>query len=218
MENVCCLPERHLNELNIHLQGKDVLVPDLLASVKAFECKLRLCEHYLNYNKFTHFARLAELRPTPAACRRYAAALSELRGEFERRFKDVRACEKEFKLFSAPFDVDSVDVADDLQLELIECSESHRAKFALLSQMKFWHSLSASCAFLALVREALRLASLFWSTYSCEQLFSRMKLTKNKTRAHLTDAHLQDVLLLASSSIKPDIDSLSASKNNQPSH
>jgi len=211
---------RHLNELNIHLQGKDVLVPDLLAFVKAFKCKLRLWEHQLNQNKFTHFARLAELRPTPAACRRYAAALSELRGEFERRFKDVRACEKEFKLFSAPFDVDSVDVADDLQLELIElqCSESHRAKFALLSPMKFWHSLSASRAFPALVREALRLASLFGSTYSCEQLFSRMKLTKNKTRAQLTDAHLQDVLLLASSSIKPDIDSLSASKNHQPSH
>uniref|UniRef100_A0A8C4N1B3 SPIN-DOC-like zinc-finger domain-containing protein n=1 Tax=Eptatretus burgeri TaxID=7764 RepID=A0A8C4N1B3_EPTBU len=165
---------RHLNELNINLQGKDVLVPDLLAFVKVSS----------------------------------------------RRFKDVRACEKEFKLFSAPFDVDSVDVADDLQLELIElqCSESHHAKFALLSPMKFWHSLSASRAFPALVREALRKASLFGSTYSCEQLFSRMNLTKNKTRAQLTDAHLQDVLLLASSSIKPDIESLSASKNHQPSH
>uniref|UniRef100_A0A8C4NEB7 SPIN-DOC-like zinc-finger domain-containing protein n=1 Tax=Eptatretus burgeri TaxID=7764 RepID=A0A8C4NEB7_EPTBU len=211
---------RHLNELNIHLQGKDVLVPDLLAFVKAFECKLRLWEHQLNQNKFTHFARLAELRPTPAACHRYAAALSELRGEFERCFKDVRACEKEFKPFSAPFDVDSVDVVDDLQLELIElqCSESHRAKFALLSPMKFWHSLSASRAFPALVREAMRIPSLFGSTYSCKRLFSRMKLTKNKTRAQLTNAHLQDVLLLASSSIKPDIDSLSASKNHQPSH
>uniref|UniRef100_A0A8C4NE98 SPIN-DOC-like zinc-finger domain-containing protein n=1 Tax=Eptatretus burgeri TaxID=7764 RepID=A0A8C4NE98_EPTBU len=171
----------------------------------AFECKLRLWEHQLNQNKFTHFTRLAELRPTPTACRRYAAALSELRGEF-----DVRTCEKEFKLFSAPFDVDSVDVPDDLQLELFElqCSESHRAKFALLSPMKFWPSLSASRAFPVLVREALRLASLFGSTYSCEQLFSHMKLTKNKTRAQFTDAHLQDVLLLASSSIKPDIDSV----------
>uniref|UniRef100_A0A0L8G8H0 DUF4371 domain-containing protein n=1 Tax=Octopus bimaculoides TaxID=37653 RepID=A0A0L8G8H0_OCTBM len=142
----------HLNELNIQLQCKDVLVPDFLAHVKAFECKLRLWKHQFNQRKFTHFSRLAELCPTPAACRRYAAALTELRGEFERRFKEVRACEKELKLFSAPFDVDSVEVADDIQLEHIElqCSESHRAKFALVSPMEFWRSLSASRAFPAL--------------------------------------------------------------------
>ena len=137
------------------------MVPDL-ARVKVFECKLCQWEHQLNQKKFTHFAHLAEMSPTPAACRRYAAALSELRGEF----KSCRCgCEKGLKLFSSPLDVDYVDVADDLQLELIElqCSESHRATFALVSPKEFWLSLSASRVFPALVLGALPLASLFGS-------------------------------------------------------
>ena len=39
------------------------------------------------------------------------------------------------------------------------------------------------------------------STDCCEQLFSRMKLIKSKSRAQLTDGHLNDVLLLSVSSV-----------------
>lgn len=132
----------------------------------------------------------------------------------------MHSCEKELKLFSTPFDVDSVEVANALQLELIEfqCSESHCTKFALMLPIVFWRLLSASHAFPVLAQEALCVTLLSRSTCSCEQLFSCMKLTKNKTRALLIDTHLQDVFLLASSFINLDIDSLSVSKYHQPSH
>ena len=45
-----------------------------------------------------------------------------------------------------------------------------------------------------------------------------MKLTKSKSRAQLTDSHLNDVLLLSVSSVAPDISSLSAQKQHQVSH
>ena len=43
------------------------------------------------------------------------------------------------------------------------------------------------------------MASIFDSTYACEQLFSTMKLAQTKLAAQPTDEHLQDVMLLSSS-------------------
>ena len=59
--------------------------------------------------------------------------------------------------------------------------------------------------------------SLFGSTYICEQLFSRMKFTKNKNRTKITDVHLEDSLRLSTTSIEPNIDALVSLKQNQTS-
>ena len=72
--------------------------------------------------------------------------------------------------------------------------------------------------FPGLVDNAMRTVAAFGSTYCYEQLFSRMKLTKSKFRAQLTDGHLNDVLLLSVSSVAPNILSLSAQKQHQVSH
>jgi hypothetical protein len=93
--------------------------------------------------------------------------VKELREEFASRFADVRACEEEFRVFSAPFDVDTEKVADSLQMEVIElqCDDALRSKFKLVTPLEFWHSVAASGAFPALAKEDLRIASLFASTY-----------------------------------------------------
>jgi len=59
---------------------------------------------------------------------------------------------------------------------------------------------------------------MFGSTYGCEQLFSSMKITKSKLRTSLNDGHLQDVMLLASSNLKPNMDKLADQKQHQASH
>ena len=110
----------HLNPLNTSLQGRDVLIPDLLAKVKAFRCKLRVWEQQLRRKDTTHFVRVTEHKPSAASCRCYADAVGALFSEFSSRFQDVWACEEEFRLFSAPFDVDSGKVAAHLQMEVIE--------------------------------------------------------------------------------------------------
>lgn len=78
------------------------------------------------------------LHPILIACNCYTAALSELQGDFEKCFKDVCACEKELNLVFTSFDVDSVEVANNLQMELIEIqySDSHCTKFALVSPIE----------------------------------------------------------------------------------
>jgi len=54
-----------------------------------------------------------------------------------------------------------------------------------------------------LVDNAKKIVSIFGSKYICEQLFSKMKLTKSKLRTALTDSHLDGALRLSSSSLKP---------------
>ena len=60
--------------------------------------------------------------------------------------------------------------------------------------------------------------SLLGSTYICEQLFTKMKHTKSKTRSRLTDCHLENSLRVAASSIAPKIDTLEKKHQAQISH
>ncbi|KAK0141890.1 General transcription factor II-I repeat domain-containing protein 2B [Merluccius polli] len=55
--------------------------------------------------------------------------------------------------------------------------------------------------------------SLFGGTYSCEQMFSVMKLKKTSHRSRLTDQHLVSVLKVAiAKDIKPRIDEIISQK------
>jgi len=47
------------------------------------------------------------------------------------------------------------------------------------------------------------MASMFGSAYAYEQLFLSVKSSKSKLRTQLTNDHLQNVMLLASSNLPP---------------
>ena len=66
--------------------------------------------------------------------------------------------------------------------------------------------------------QAKRIASFFGSTCVCEQLFSKMKFTKNKYRTNLTDSHLNDIICLTSSNLTPNIEKIVKKKQHQVSH
>jgi len=69
-----------------------------------------------------------------------------------------------------------------------------------------------------LQNNALKMMSLFGSTYTCEHIFSRIKIIKPKTRTQLTDIHLKNSLRIASSKIQPSIKKLVSEKQCQLSH
>uniref|UniRef100_A0A8C4WQP7 HAT C-terminal dimerisation domain-containing protein n=1 Tax=Eptatretus burgeri TaxID=7764 RepID=A0A8C4WQP7_EPTBU len=202
----------HLNELNLQLQGRSLLVTEMFACLNAFELKLRLLESQLGKGDFTHFPRLksCEFCDAPDFA---TSTIGCLRVEFAAHFKDLRSHSQQFQLFSSPFDVDCDAAPPDVQMELIDlqCCDDLRGKYLASSLLDFWSlHILLSGNYPNLVWLALNTASIFGSTYCCEQLFNRMKLLKNQTRAQLTDAHLSDVLLLSVSSIKPDVVTLSA--------
>ena len=50
LTDICC----HLNDLNLKLQGKDLLITDMFSHVAAFEVKLRLWQSQLSRGQTTH--------------------------------------------------------------------------------------------------------------------------------------------------------------------
>lgn len=61
-----------------------------------------------------------------AQMRRYAADISSLAEEFQQRFLDFAAIEKEITPFYSTFSVDPDDAPDHRQLELIESQSRHQ--------------------------------------------------------------------------------------------
>jgi hypothetical protein len=86
-----------------------------------------------------------------------------------------------------------------------QCSSDLRNKFKNAPLLQFYHNYFPREKYPGINRHALRFASVFGSTYICEQVFSRMKHVKCATRTRITDSHLESSLRVATTSVKPDI-------------
>uniref|UniRef100_UPI00358E1D8A general transcription factor II-I repeat domain-containing protein 2-like n=1 Tax=Myxine glutinosa TaxID=7769 RepID=UPI00358E1D8A len=211
----------HLNTLNIKLQGKDILVTDMYAHITAFEVKLRLWEAQLASGQFVHFPRLAACAPDDVDLGTCVSVVNSLREEFASRFAGVRVLAADFKLFTAPFDFPVEDAPASLQMELVElqCNDEMKAKFRTSSPLSFFRdTVLPSNNFQKYIAHVQRIVAMFGSTYCCEQLFSKMKYTKSHLRSQLSDRHLNDILLLSTSTIEPDMEILLHGKQHQQSH
>ena len=140
--------------------------------------------------------------------------LRELKVEFASLLQAFVCIQGDLNLFGTPFNVDVGNVPQSLQMELIElqCNELLKNKFNLddASLIDFYKKyLFPSGKFPNLVPHAKKMASLFGSTYVCEQ---------NKLRTKVTNAHLDDVLLLSSTNLSPNVEVLSCNKQHQTSH
>ncbi|KAK0141205.1 SCAN domain-containing protein 3 [Merluccius polli] len=65
---------------------------------------------------------------------------------------------------------------------------------------------------------ALKLLSMFGSTYVCESLFSTLELVKSKHRSALTDTHVKELLRVATTEYEPDLRKITEGKDCQKSH
>ena len=137
---------------------------------------------------------------------------------FDGRFADFNQHSLQMKVFADPFAVPVEDVSPEYQLELIDMqsSDTMRAAFRDKTLVEFYKCLPAT--FVNLKDNALVHASMFGSTYRCEQAFLQMKLNKSNNRNQLTDKHLEEVLRLSTTNIRPDISRLVADMQPQPSH
>ena len=61
-----------------------------------------------------------------------------------------------------------------------------------------------------LLKHAKMMPCLFGSTHICEQLFSLLKIAKNKKRTYLKDQQLEGTLRIASCTMEPNMDRLVA--------
>ena len=107
-------------------------------------------------------------------------------------------------------------------MELVELQSSDEIKSKFQAEgvllFEFYKKYLESKQYSNLINHAKKMASMFGSTYVCEQLFSSMKVTKSKLRKQPNDGHSQDIILLATSNLTPDLHKLSSQKQYQISH
>ncbi|KAI7789436.1 putative general transcription factor II-I repeat domain-containing protein 2-like [Triplophysa rosa] len=202
---------RHLNDLNLKLQGKDVFAHELYSNVKAFKAKLVLFSRHISSRDFAHFPTLGGLSSPikQSHIERYSSTLSDLHAEFSRRFTDFAKIETELELVSCPLSFDSENASPDTQLELIDiqCDITLKEKFQTTPVIQFYASLDEN-KFPNIKKHAQRMHVLFGSTYVCEQTYSIMNYNKAHRRSNLTNSHLSAILRISTSKITPDFDTL----------
>uniref|UniRef100_H3AIM7 DUF4371 domain-containing protein n=1 Tax=Latimeria chalumnae TaxID=7897 RepID=H3AIM7_LATCH len=189
----------HLDKLNVDLQGKLKLLPDLVQSVFAFINKLQLFQKQLQKGELMHFLSVSKASSNKRAgealqcsLTRYSTLLQELQGSFTERFHDLQLRRPQIRFLVDPFTAEADCLKSPLVLEIIELWEDDRLK-SVLNQgtLQFWNTVPKD------KYPNIRLISMFGSTYLCESVFSVLKHVKSKHRSILTDAHLNELLRLS---------------------
>ncbi|XP_062373410.1 general transcription factor II-I repeat domain-containing protein 2-like [Sardina pilchardus] len=201
----------HLNALNLKLQGRDHVITDMHAAVKAFKTKLRLWETQMLREDLGHFpcCQIMKEQVSVFPSAQLAEKVGLLNADFTRRFSDFEAQKSRFQLLSNPFTVDVESAPTNLQMELIElqCSDTLKSKYDSVGHAQFPRFIPDTMP--QLRANIAQMLSMFGSTYLCEQLFSVMKLNKTSHRSCLTDEHLHSILRISSAqSLTPNIDAL----------
>ena len=115
----------HLNILNVKLQGKENLISDIFAILKAFLPKLDIFKNQIARGNFTHFSNCKTLASDNETglvfdLEKYTEAYETLQSEFSNSFYDFQKYETVVRLSENPLAVLSTNVDSCFQLELIE--------------------------------------------------------------------------------------------------
>ena len=210
----------HLRDLNLSLQGKQLLIIHFSDKIKAFILKLSLWERHLSAKNLSFFSKLASVTNIQETSNfeEYVDILRTLRSEFETRFRDLFHLQLEFNIFATPFSLDVDSVPCDFQLELIDlqCDTELRDKFQTKEHLLQFYKNFPQKRFPKLHRHAARMLSMFGSTYNCERFFSSLKICKSRMRSAITDHNLKCILRLNSTvSSVPNIEGLLREKTHK---
>ncbi|XP_078533909.1 general transcription factor II-I repeat domain-containing protein 2-like [Lissotriton helveticus] len=223
-----------LNLLNYELQGKNKTIANMISSVKTFKTKLNLFIQHVQKRKLQHFHSVLQIlsenniEAQILDIQKYSNLLVRLNQEFSDRFSDFEQLEPCVMFTSNPFmEVDVSDLSekisvllnldsDTMEMEMFSLQNDIELK-SRQSDINFWSLVDAE-KFKNIHTAALKLFSLFGSTYLCESAFSDMNFIKSTFRKRLTDEHSNDSIRVALSSYTPDYKALLDTMQCQVSH
>ncbi|XP_029657512.1 general transcription factor II-I repeat domain-containing protein 2A-like [Octopus sinensis] len=132
-------------------------------------------------------------------------------------FSELDKIESDIILFENPFSCNVENVQHELQLEVIDLQSNEQLKDChRRTKLAEFYEYLKDDEFPRLKNFAIKMISIFGTTYQCEQTFSRMKYVKSAHRARLTDGHLKSILMIGCSNLKPNIDELIQKKITVP--
>nr|KAF6460576.1 hypothetical protein HJG59_011488 [Molossus molossus] len=107
---------------------------------------------------------------------------------FNERLKDMKSKQIELNLFATSFNMEPADVPDNLQYEIIQLQSNDelKATYNNLPLLEFYKRYISTDEFPTLRRCALKYASVFGTTYCCEQFFSQLIIEKSPLCSRVT--------------------------------
>lgn len=224
---------RHLNDLNVGLQGRDKTVIDLVEQMGAFQVKLDIFTTDLSTGRMLHFPTLRKCISSPLQITDVMAGfMTRLKENFTSRLDRLVLPTDVMSFAKNPFTaathqdlstrakevVPSIDEGKFI-LELVDMQSSRAMAHELHSNgpARFWCNVNVH-QFPNIKKVAVHLLSMFGSTYTCESSFSHMNMIKNSSRCSLTDSTLHHCLRIALTSYEPNIRALVQNKRCHFSH
>ena len=222
---------KHLQNLNLALQGSEKVISDLAQTVLSFQKKIKVFQRDIMTKSFYHFPNFKmrmnsfpEEAISDHKTEEYKNKLQELLEDFQARFEDLQELKPCFAFLINPFNVNVVSDGcpvrqpfvtntSAVEMELIEMQEDMALKnfSQCYSTTEFWRQVPES-KYPELKKNSSRLISVFSTTYCCESLFSVMKFIKSKQRATLTNEHLGELIRTALTTYRPNFRRLANQK------
>uniref|UniRef100_H3AFG3 HAT C-terminal dimerisation domain-containing protein n=1 Tax=Latimeria chalumnae TaxID=7897 RepID=H3AFG3_LATCH len=202
---------------DVRSQGMNHLISEQFEQISAFELKLRLFEMHLKAKDLSHFPTCLAMFPDREVD--FSKHVQILQQEFSCHFEDFCTKRPLFQLFTDSFTVDVTSLLADFQMEVIEMQ--------CLAAMKTIHQESGLMAFNKATDQAkfpnlrdhaLKMTTLFVSSYICKQVFSAMNLNKSQLRSALTDENLQSIMRSVMTELQPNIHGTANQKKCNISH
>ena len=208
-----------LNALNLKLQGKNINILMHHDTIRTFMAKLDLWKCRIQQGNTASFScldfALIHGNLDSVLKKQIITHLNDLKTEFIRYFPYIDEKREAWKFIRNPFQCEVADVSDEVQEEFLELQFNSTAKedFKELDLETFW--VKYLPVYPLISHQALRILTMFGSTYLCEAAFSTLVAVKTKYRNRL---NVEGDLRCALSGIQPRIQDLVAKKQCQVSH
>lgn len=209
-----------LDAVNLKLQGKNIIIILHHDIIRAFLAKLDLWKSRVQNGNTACFSNLdsalSNKHLEPEFKKQIITHLTDLKAEFIRYFPDIDEKREAWKFIRNPFHCDVADISEEVQEEFLELKFNSTAEedFKELDLETFW--IKYLPVYPLISRQALRILTMFGSTYLCEAAFSILVAAKTKYRNRLKN--VEGDLRCALSGIRPRIQHLVAQKQCQASH
>lgn len=222
---------KHLNELNIKLQGKGKFIWDLAKDLQEFKLKLAVFRNQINDKDYSLFPVLDtnqfnEEFESGYDTDVFIRYLDILINAFDSRFLDFKKFHLAFKFLKNPFTFDKNDIqnlsdllgAKKTLLEFDISLINEETRMPNETSDALWKRLLFDCNFLVLNDIVPKFLCMFGSTYVCESTFSSLARRKNKFRNALSQTNLESEIRCELCKHIPDLNKLTENKECHPSH
>ncbi|XP_068214344.1 protein FAM200C-like [Palaemon carinicauda] len=178
-----------LNAVNLKLQGKNIHIISHHDTIRTFMAKLDLWKCLIQRGNAASFRNLdsglAHGNLDPELKILIITHLSSLKAEFTKYFPDIDDMRESWKFIRNPFQCEFANVAEEIQEEFLELKFNSTAKdeFNDLDLETLW--IKYHSVYPLISHQALRVLTIFGSTYLCETAFSTLTAIKTKYRNRL---------------------------------